>query len=144
MKMKNVIFAMCVFGAFEINTIFKTTIPCAFKKITNMAGVAELVEMYGYKVHKCSHSEFVANKKEIHKMDYTEHIISNTKNVPAKKEEISIKIDLLPSMEYMIRAKHEHYSSVFDEEIVDVYQRTAILDGFDRVVSIIENFLNNQ
>ncbi|HSW75452.1 MAG TPA: hypothetical protein VLG50_00245 [Candidatus Saccharimonadales bacterium] len=142
MKMKIVIFAVCVFGAFEINTMFKATVPCAFKKITNMAGVAELVKTYGYTVHKYSNEEFVADKK-ISQMDYAEVIITNIKNSPENNEEISIRVDVLPTKEYMIRAKHETSKRVFNEKVINVFHRTAIVSELDRVANIIENFLNN-
>ncbi len=135
MKFKVLIMvAACVFGSSEINAMLKKSMPVFSKPIVNMAGIADLVSSYGYKVHKCSHAKFQAYKKNPQM---------------ASVEKISIHIDVLPSMNYIIRTKHEVSNRIFNcgyqvENVLDVHQRTAVVDGFERVVTTIQDYLNGR
>ncbi|MFA5998797.1 MAG: hypothetical protein WC747_02175 [Candidatus Babeliales bacterium] len=136
MKIKVLVLAVCVFGGSEVRTMLQKSVPIPYKKIVDMAGVADLVRYYGFKVHKYSHTEFRADRKD-----------PKVFSLSALDE--NIKIDVLPSMLYIIRTKHEIHNTIYDcgqqvEEVLDVHMRTSIVDGFDRLVSVIENYLDGR
>ncbi|MCX5924203.1 MAG: hypothetical protein NTZ68_02160 [Candidatus Dependentiae bacterium] len=136
MKIKVLLMVISVFGVSKVNAVPKQALPVVYKKIVDMAGVADLVRYYGFKVHKCSHTELHADRKD-------------PKVFSLSAFDENIKIDLLPSMLYIIRTKHEIHNNIYDcgepvEEVLDVHMRTSIVDGFDRLVSAIEDYLDGR
>ena len=137
MKIKALCIAMCFFGSLYLSASSQKFPLVVHKKIGDMIDLAGLMKAYGYKVHLCSQYTLRAGKQD-----------NSLSLLTTKQEDVSINI-LPVSMFYIFKTKYEETNNIFEcgypvEKGLDVHQRTVMVDGFDRLVEVVTNYLNGR